>query len=399
MPHRPTRRLLALVVALGLVATACSSDDDGDDATPSPDGAAAIGDGTGSTEAGEPGSEDWVYPGDEWESAPAISRGFDTDALERLADQAEAASSSCLAIVKDGVVVDERYWGGADAETPREAFSVTKSISSTLVGIAQDDGDLALTDSASEYIPAWKDTPAAAVTVENLVSNDSGREWSLGIDYGEMIGSPDKTAFAIDLGQPDPPGEVWAYNNSAIQTLDDVLSEATGEEPKDFAAERLLEPIGMDQSEMTTDPAGNTLTFMGLQTTCLNLARFGYLFLRGGMWDGEQVVSSEFVEAATGRSSTELNAGYGYLWWLNRAGRQAAPTVAVSGDDTEGAEEAQMAPGAPEDIFWALGLFSQIVAVIPSEGIVAVRMGDAPSEETPFTQTELTRGVLDAVTG
>jgi CubicO group peptidase (beta-lactamase class C family) len=212
------------------------------------------------------------------------------------------------------------------------------------------------------------------------------------------IGASDKTAFALALGQDAPPGDVWAYNNSAIQTLSAVLETATGDDPIDYARTHLFEPLGMAYSTLTTDAAGNALTFMGLRTTCLDLARFGYLMLRDGVWDGEQVVSSDYVEQATGRSSTELNAAYGLLWWLNRKGTIATPALATTGiDDGSGARRGQLVPGAPDDAFWALGFRNQIVAVIPSEGIVAVRMGAAPPPGAPFTQAELTAGVLDAV--
>ena len=173
---------------------------------------------------------------------------------------------------------------------------------------------------------------------------------------------------------------MWAYNNSAIQTLSAVLEAATGEDPVDYARTQLFEPLGMADSTLTTDAAGNALTFMGLRTTCLDLARFGYLMLHDGVWDGEQVVSSDYVEQATGRSSTELNAAYGLLWWLNREGIIATPTLATTGiDDGPGARRGQLVPDAPDDAFWALGFRNQIVAVIPSEGIVAVRMGAAPA--------------------
>jgi CubicO group peptidase (beta-lactamase class C family) len=211
------------------------------------------------------------------------------------------------------------------------------------------------------------------------------------------IGARDKTTFAIGLGQDAPPGEVWAYNNSAIQTLSQVLGEATGEDPADYATSRLFDPIGMRRSTMGKDGAGNTLTFMGLRTTCLDLARFGYLMLNGGRWDGEQVVSQDWVDAATGRSSTELNAAYGYLWWLNRPGPVASPAVATTGAGQGSIADGQLVPGAPDDVFWALGFRNQIVAVIPSERIVAVRMGGAPPPGSPFTQAELTDGVLDAL--
>ncbi|HYI61101.1 MAG TPA: serine hydrolase [Acidimicrobiales bacterium] len=399
--HRPRRaapqgpfrrRAVALALATAVLASACSS------------GAEAGGRDAGTTEAGPssttaaPTGDPAIYPGAEWAEADPAASGLDPAAFDRLAAQAEAADSSCLVVTRHGAVVDERYWQGSDAESAQEAFSVTKSITSTLVGIAQDEGDLALDDSASRYIPSWAGTPAEAVTVEDLLSNDSGREWSLSLDYGQMVNATDQTAFAVGLGQPRPPGQEWVYNNSAIQTLDEVLTTATGQEPQDYARARLFDRIGMDRSEMTTDAAGNTRTFMGLQTTCLDLARFGYLMLRGGEWDGEQVVSRQYVEAATGRSSTELNAAYGYLWWLNRRGQLADPDVATTGAPDGARPDDQMVPGVPDDVFWALGLFDQIVAVIPSEGIVATRMGGPPDPETPFSQTELTEGLLEAVT-
>jgi CubicO group peptidase (beta-lactamase class C family) len=375
-------------LVLVLVVAACSGGGgDDDDAA----GSAA----TTSTAAPEP---EVRYPGAEWATEDPAAAGFDPAALGRLDAAAEAAGSSCLAVTRDGAVVDERYWDGGGADQPREAFSVTKSVTSTLVGIAQDEGVLTLDEPAADHIAEWRGTDSDAVTLRNLVSNDSGRHWDFGTDYTEMaIGARDKTAFAIGLGQDAPPGEAWAYNNSAIQTLSEVLGDATGEDPADYATSRLFDPIGMRRSAMSQDGAGNTLTFMGLRTTCLDLARFGYLMLNGGRWDGEQIVSAEWVAEATGRSSTDLNAAYGYLWWLNRRGPIASPAVATTGAGQGSIADGQMVPDAPEDVFWALGFRNQIVAVIPSERIVAVRMGGAPPPGSPFTQVELTDGVLDAL--
>ena len=385
------RRRAAVALALALVAAACSSGGDGEAAG---GGAPADGD-----SAGAAGDEGVRFPGDDWDHVDAAEAGFDPAALDTLGASAEAGGSSCLVVTRDGAVVDERYFGGGAADVPAEAFSVTKSITSTLVGIAQDEGDVDVAQPAADFIPEWAGTPSADVTVEELLSNDSGREWSLGIDYGELLRAPDKTAFAIGLGQDVPPGEAWAYNNSAIQTLSAVLEGATGGSPSDFAERTLFEPIGMDDSAMSTDAAGNTLTFMGLQTTCLDLARFGYLMLQGGSWDGEQVVSADFVEQATAVSSTELNAGYGYLFWLNHRGRIGSPALATSGVDSAAVADGQLVPEAPEDVFWALGFNDQVVTVIPSEGIVAVRMGAKPPPEAPFGRGELTTGVLAAVAG
>jgi len=373
---------LAMVLA---AAVACTGTGEGagrgDDVAEGPDEAAAT----------------WRYPGADWERTDPGDAGFDAARLDQLADQAEAAGSTCLVVTRDGVVVDERTWGPV-GDGPREAFSVTKSVTSTLVGIAADEGALSLDDPVADHVPEWRDPPSASVTIRNLLSNDSGRHWDLATDYAQMaLGAQDKTAFAVGLGQDAPPGEVWAYNNSAIQVLSAVLESATGRPAAEYAEDRLFAPVGMAHTTMGADGAGNTMTFMGLQTTCLDLARFGYLAMRDGAWDGDQVVSTDFVEAATGRSSTPLNAAYGLLWWLNRPGPVVSPLIASAARGGTGTQAGPVVPGAPEDAFWALGFRNQIVAVVPSEGIVAVRLGAPPPEHAPFTQTELTLGVLDAL--
>ncbi len=391
-PARRTTRAAAALVVLGLVAAACSGGDD--DARGGDDGGGNDSAATTVVAAGT------VYPGAEWQRADAAEMGFDPAELEAIAGTAEAANSSCLVVTRKGEIVGEWYWDGADAQTPREVFSVTKSISSTLVGLAQADGDLKLTDPASDYIPEWKGTDSAGVTVQNLVSNDSGREWSLALDYNGLIRAADHTAFAVGLGQDAEPGTTWAYNNSAIQALDEVLQSATGESPADYATDNLFEPIGMEHSEMTVDGAGRTLTFMGLHTTCEDLARFGYLFLRHGSWDGTQVLPEAWVEAATGDSSQDLNAAYGYLWWLNRKGPLGSPTQAVDGQAGGDRADGQLVPGAPEDMFWALGLQNQVVAVDPGSETVVVRIGGIPDAGRPaFTQAEAAKVVTEALTG
>ena len=122
-------------------------------------------------------------------------------------------------MVRDGRLVDDWNWG-TPRTTPREVFSVTKSITSALVGIAVRDGDLALDDPVSKYVPAWRGTDSADVTVRDLLSNTSGRFWSMDTDYNQLTHAPDRTAYAVGLGQQYAPGTAWAYNNAAIQVLD-----------------------------------------------------------------------------------------------------------------------------------------------------------------------------------
>lgn len=334
-------------------------------------------------------ADDRPWPDPEWPMATAEEAGLDPAALDEMAAAAERAGSECLVVTRDGELVGEWYWKGFEPASEREVFSVTKSITSTLVGIAQDRELLDIDEPASNYIEQWQGTPSEGVTIRNLISNDSGRFQDFDTDYIQMaVQAEDKTAFSIGLDQQFPPGTEWVYNNAAIQTLEAVLEEATGQPVVDFAREALFEPIGMT-STITTDAAGNTLTFMGAQASCRDLARFGLLYLRGGEWDGEQVVSAEWVAEATSPSQ-ELNPGYGFLWWLNTSG----------GTDTEvaGGESLPGGGAGQGDTYAALGLFNQIVGVFPDDEVVATRLGDdRGADGSAFGLGELAAGVRAAV--
>lgn len=380
-----SRSRLAVLVLTGalLLPVACSSDssdstDAADEATDNGGGGDAPTtttdpDPTDGPDSGP--SSDAAFPGDEWAEGDAEDLGFDPAVLEDLAAEAEANQSNCLVVVRDGQIAAEWYWNETGPETTQEVFSATKSVSSVLVGIAVDDGDLEIDASASEWIPEWVGTPAEEVTVENLLSNDSGRFWSFQSDYVDMIQAGDRTQFAIDLEQTDPPGSVWAYNNAAIQTLEAVLESATGEQVPDFAEQRLFAPLGMDDTELGSDPAGNGLTFMGVSSSCRDMARFGWMVLNEGTWEDEQVVSSEWLEASTAAPSQDLNASYGYLWWINHEGPLAGAASPTRLDQVDEATVGRIVPDAPEDMFWAQGLGGQIVQVHRATDTVVVRLG------------------------
>lgn len=338
------------------------------------------------------GADDEAWPVPDWTSVSPEEAGLDPAALDAMATAAEAGGSECLVVTRDGALVGEWYWGDAGPGTEREVFSVTKSITSTLVGIAQDRGLLDVDDRASAYIEAWQGTPSEDVTIRNLVSNDSGRFHDVETDYLKMaMQEADKTAFSVGLGQQHEPGTTWVYNNAAIQTLDEVLEVATGMPTADFAEEALFEPLGMGTT-MNRDASGNTLTFMGAQASCRDLARFGLLFLRGGEWDGEQVVSEAWVEEATSPSQ-DLNAGYGFLWWLNRTATSDVATGGAAGSDEAGAQ-------AAEGTYAAIGLHNQLVGVYPEDGVVATRLGaGAGPGGSGFGLGELSAGVSQATGG
>lgn len=337
-----------------------------------------------------------VYPGAEWARTDAAAAGFDPAVLDDIAAEAQANESNCLVVTRHGRIVADWYWKGTTPDTAQEVWSVTKSLTSTLVGLAESDGDLALDDPAAESIPAWAGTPAAAVTVEDLVSNDSGRHWDLQTDYLGLTSAANRTDFAVGLAQDAAPGQVWAYNNSAIQTLDQVLEASTGQQPAAMASERLLGPIGMADSRMTTDGAGNTNTYFGLQSSCEDLARFGYLFLRRGLWRGDQVVPAEWVDAATGAPSQAINAGYGYLWWINHRGAVTGPLNPMTLEQAASAPPRRVVESAPPDMYWAQGLGGQVVQVDPGSDTVVVRLGPGTAG-APYGMANTARVVTEAL--
>ena len=313
---------------------------------------------------------------DGWPTASPGDLGLRPRRLEALAREARQADSTCYAVVRRGRLARDWNWGTART-TAREVFSITKSVTSALVGIAVRDGSLRLDDRVSRYVPQWRGTPSSGVTVRHLLSNDSGRAWSLQSDYGALVQARNRTAYAVGLSQQHAPGSAWAYNNAAIQVLEAVLRRATGTPVDRFAARRLFAPLGMTHTRMVRDASGrSTSVFFGLQTTCLDLARFGTLYLGRGAVDGRRILTRDWVRRSVGSSSTVHNAAYGFLWWLNRPGPLRGATDPVDADGQPLAPvTGQLAPGAPASTYAALGLGGQVLLVDPRSRTVVVRLG------------------------
>jgi CubicO group peptidase (beta-lactamase class C family) len=337
------------------------------------------------------------FPGAEWEHADPAAMGFDPRLMRRIARAAKPSETTCLLVARKGKVVGEWNWEDFPRDQPREVFSMTKSVTSTLVGQAQAGGDLDIDDQAEKYVEEWRGTKSRDVTVRNILSNDSGRFWDPATDYGQLPQATDRTQFAIDLKQQYPPGKVWAYNNAAIQTLDRVISRATGQPTRDYAATRLFGPLGMAHTRMTADPAGGTNTFFGVQTTCEDMARFGYLFLHQGRWGDDQVVPRSWVTAAVGRPSQDHNAAYGLLWWINRSG----PVIGPLATDAPGQPQppvGRIIPGAAANVFTAQGLGGQTVLVDPGSKTVVVRIGQfTPGGADQYSARDAARFVTEAL--
>ncbi|WP_162891248.1 serine hydrolase [Aeromicrobium sp. A1-2] len=335
-------------------------------------------------------AEPEVFPGHSWQRE---EQGDWADLDAGLA----LDGSTCVAVVHDGLLVHDAYWNGGAERSGRRAYSITKSLTSLLVGMQVDDGTLDLDDSASKQVDEWRTGAAQEVTARDLLSMTSGRRWDEAADRRMIRVETDQTSFAVRAAQGRAPGKNWVYDNAAAQALESVLDDvAEGDDVVGMAQDRLLEPLGMRDTTWGRDAAGNALTYSGIESTCLDLARVGHLMLHEGEWDGQRIVSPDFVAEAT-RPSSRLNAAYGLMWWVNGQGRVVEVLRQAGFTQDKPAYEGRLAPNVPADAFWAFGYGNQYIAVVPSAGVVAVRLGARPATPDRITFDTFTAGVLDAL--
>jgi CubicO group peptidase (beta-lactamase class C family) len=314
--------------------------------------------------------------------AAAVAADFNTHTAD---DQIRA-----IIVTVAGRTRFERYYRSSANES-RSAWSVTKSVVSTLVGLAINEGKLRLDDRLSAMLPRYaaKMSPrVAAVTLRQLLTMTAGfPDTSSGFGVPELLGSPDWVGFILSH-QDSAPGKLFAYSDYGAHLLSPILEQATGQPVLSYARSRLFDPLGIptrpaaqplgDDAHLgeyeragfawPVDPQGLALGATQLKLRPRDMTRLGQLFLQGGQWEGKQV-----VPAAWARQATSAQAGavyqppgdpklaptnYGYLWWV---------TTVV---------------GAPSFFAWGLG--GQLVQVVPARNLVMVvssyvdlRTGDA----------------------
>ena len=265
-------------------------------------------------------------------------------------------------ILDDDQLVYERYFGGADRQTRQTSFSVAKSFLSTLIGIAIDEGLIgSVTDPVTEYLPelSERDPRFERITLRDLLTMSSGiryEEQSLPLPWGDDVDTYYGTDLR-DLGLSATqivrqPGQEWLYNNYNPLLLGLVLERATGTSVSDYMATKLWQPLGAEaDATWSLDSEGSGFEKMesGLNATPVDYARLGELFLQAGEWNGQRIVSEDWVREATAADVTTDPAGhYQYFWWI----------------DTQ-----------RPDRFYALGNFGQYIYVAPDAGAVIVRNG------------------------
>lgn len=266
-----------------------------------------------------------IAPGEPWRSASPGEVDLDASRLETAdmrAGQSEWTRS--LLVVRHGRLAFERYYGGFGPDSLADVRSVTKSVVSTLTGIAMARGhirglDVPVSDfvNPDDYGVSRLDE---AITFRHLLTMTGGWEWDehSGDDYGLWITSREPVRFLLNRSIVDPPGTRFVYNSAAVHLLGIALEEATGHALPDFADEVLFGPLGVPNLSWEPLSEGFVNGGSGLDLRPRDLARLGQLFLTGGRWRGQAIVPGDWIEMATDPVFTWSSPrSYGYLWWID----------------------------------------------------------------------------------
>lgn len=310
----------------------------------------------------------------------AIARAFGDDLTEA---DAAALGTRAVVVVKDGELVAERYADGFDATTPQLGWSMSKSVASLLTGVLVKQGVVALDD--DELRPEWTDE-RADITVEDLLRMTSGLAWDETYDLGTPITrmlylEGDMGAYVAGRPLAHEPGTVQQYSSGNTNVLCSVLAERSGL-GADLPRQALLEPLGLSSAVFEPDAVGTPVCSSYLWATPRDWAAIGQFALQDGEWNGEQLLPDDWMSQSLTVTDAEQtdDPGYGMGWRLN-----PMPDGTVRW------------PGLPEDAFSANGHDGQRVTVVPSEGLVVVRLGFTPGGVEDASVTRLVEELIAAL--
>jgi CubicO group peptidase (beta-lactamase class C family) len=255
--------------------------------------------------------------------------GFDSAKLAEglLAIRKNGTPIHSLMVLRDDSVVLDSYFYPYDGSIYHDLASVTKSVITTLIGIAADQGKLSLDDPMLSFFPdrqiSNQSERKGRITIRHLASMSSGLECDRKSDENtldEMRASPDWVQFALDRRAVREPGTQFVYCGLDMHLLSAILQQATGMNALAFANEYLFVPLGIKDVYWPADPQGYTHGWGDLCLRPLDMAKFGSLFLHNGNWEGQQVVSRTWVESAlkVWMKGTGKIEDYGYGWWIGQ---------------------------------------------------------------------------------
>ncbi len=275
--------------------------------------------------------------------------------------------TEAVVIVHNGHIVAERYAPGIGPQTPLIGYSATKSVVNALIGILVRENRLSIYGPAPVAQWAGSGDKRHAISIDDLLRMRSG------LDFPETEGGFDRPSqmlflkrdmatYAEQTAPEFPPGAHWSYSSSSYLILSQIVRDAVGGGPQGvlaFARRELFGPLGMTGVELDFDATGTPVGSTYMLAPARSWARFGLLYLNDGTVDGKRILPAGWVRYS---ASPSPGTGYGAGFWTERLGPGASPLD-------------WGLPGIPADAFMARGILGQFVVIVPSKGLVVVRMG------------------------
>jgi CubicO group peptidase (beta-lactamase class C family) len=296
-----------------------------------------------------------------WETIDAGKLGWNSAGIDDLHNYLALKKTKAFLILKDGRMVSEKYFGTFTQDSLWYWASAGKTMVGMLVGIAQEEGFLKINDQTSRYLgTGWTSIPKEKedlITIRNQLSLTTGLKSSI----------DDDCTLPVCLEYNGDAGTVWRYHNASYTLLEPIIAKATGKTFENYFAEKIRNKISM---------SGNWIKFTDYinlyYSDARSMARFGILMLNKGKWSGTNIISNINYFNQQVSSSQSLNPAFGFLTWLNGKSSYMIP---LSGTSKSGS----IVPTAPSDMYYAWGRNDQKIYVVPSQKIIAVRMGESAS--------------------
>lgn len=299
-----------------------------------------------------------AWPGAQWDTATPEAEGMDSSRVREIVDFGALNRIDAVVLVRHGRLVAEAYYAPFRAGMKHRINSTTKAVTVALTGIAQSQGLLPGFDApalALLGLPPAADARKNAITLQHLADLSAGIAWEEALTGGEPVSllamqrAPDWKAYVLEQPMARAPGEAFSYNSGATHLLSVVLARATNSNTRDYAARELFAPLGITDWRWRSDPQGIAAGGWGLYLQPRDMARIGYLFLRGGEWNGRQLVPRAVVDHAF---------------------KPVLPMNLFPGTDWRYANGWWALP--QRDAYIAMGYMRQMILVMPKHDLVAV---------------------------
>jgi CubicO group peptidase (beta-lactamase class C family) len=290
-----------------------------------------------------------------WDSISPNTLNWCQDSINSLYNFLETENSKSFILLKDGKIVLEKYFGTYTQDSSFLWYSAAKSLRAILIGKAQEEGYLNITDKTSDYLGQnWTSLPLNqedSITIWNQLTMTTGLN-----ENNFTCENPSCLNYMANAGTR------WAYHNGPYGLLKSVLENATGVTLNSYTNSKIKNPIGMN---------GFWISVLGINTfysKAKSMARYGLLVSNKGIWNNDTVISdSNFIHQMITPSQT-LNPSYGYLWWLNGQANYITTGTPVNVNNS-------ISPDAPTDTYTAAGSQGQFISISPSNGLIMIRQG------------------------